>query len=98
MRTKDVIYLGTVTETLVDGEVVRSTSWAIRFVRKLSVRSKEYYEARAIQLKPELMFEIRSIDYSGQVRLKYSDVEYEIIRTYDKGEITELICSRMPRG
>ena len=98
MRTKDVIYLGTETQTIVHGEPVTTTTWDIRYARKLSVRSKEYYEARAIQLKPELMFEIHSIDYNGQTRLKFSDVEYEVIRTYDKGEKVELICSRLSHG
>ena len=98
MNWSDVIYVGVETETLTSGEIVRSWTWSKRFVNKLSVRSKEFYEARAIGLKPEIMFEIRSHEYRGEIRLKYKDVEYEVIRTFDKGEFTELICSRGLNG
>lgn len=93
MRWSDVIELGAVTETLTLGEVIESVTYREVFANKLSVRSKEYYEARTLDLKPELMFEIRSSEYDGEEKLKHETKVYEIIRTYDKGEITELICA-----
>lgn len=94
MNWSSVIYLGAETETIEYGEPVISFTWNKRFVNKLSVRSKEFYDARQIGLSPELMFEIRSQEYDFEKRLKFDNVVYDIIRTYDKGEFTELICSR----
>lgn len=93
MRWSDVIGLGTIVETVEDNEVVETISYREVFANKLSVRSKEFYEARTIDLKPELMFEVRSSEYNGEEMLKFDSIEYSIIRTYDIGEITELICS-----
>lgn len=58
-----------------------------------SIRQSEFYQAAATGLKPELMFEIRSVDYQGEKEMSYNEKKYSIIRTYDKnGEIIELIC------
>lgn len=98
MMWRDVIELGLVTETLQHGEPIESVTYREVFANKMSVRSKEFYEARAIDLKPELMFEIRSSEYDGETKLKYDSKDYEIIRTYDKGEFIELICSSVFNG
>jgi len=74
-------------ETYVEREV---------FANKKSIRQTEFYQALAAGMKPELMFEIRSIDYNGEIRLKYADKIYDITRTFDRsGEVVELICSLM---
>ena len=65
---------------------------------RLSVRQKEYYDAMNTGLKPELMFEIRTLEYNGQPTLKHNNIDYEVMRTYDKGEFTELIVSRNLNG
>ena len=98
MMWRDVIELGLVTETLQHGEPIESVTYREVFANKMSVRSKEFYEARAIDLKPELMFEIRSSEYESETKLKYDSKDYEIIRTYDKGEFIELICSSVFNG
>jgi len=63
------------------------------FANKKSIRQNEFYQAAASGLKPEIMFEIRSVEYQGEKKLEHETKEYNIIRTFDKGEITELICS-----
>jgi SPP1 family predicted phage head-tail adaptor len=64
------------------------------FANKKSVRQSEFYQALATGLKPEIMFEVRSLEYTGQENLIYNLKEYVIIRTYSKNdEITELVCS-----
>jgi head-tail adaptor len=90
---RDVIELGSVVETIVNGEVSRAITYRKVYANKKSVRSKEFYEARQIELKPELMFEVRSSEFSGEEKLKFNSKVYDIIRTYDKGEFMELICS-----
>ena len=97
-RWGDVVYLGTPIETIVNGEVVTSHTLVKRYVNRLSVRQKEYYDAMNTGLKPELMFEIRTLEYNGQPTLKHNNIDYEVMRTYDKGEFTELIVSRNLNG
>jgi len=97
-RWSDVVYLGTPVETLVNGEVITSYTSVKRYVNRLSVRQNEYYDAMNTGLKPELMFEIRTLEYNGQPTLKHNNIDYEVMRTYDKGEFTELIVSRNLNG
>ena len=97
-RWADVVYLGTPVETLFNGETLLSYTLVKRYVNRLSVRQSEYYDAMNTGLKPELMFEIRTLEYNGQTVLKYNNVDYSVMRTYDKGEFTELIVSRNLNG
>ena len=64
------------------------------FANKKSVRSNEYYLAKQGGVELQHMFEIRSIDYQGEEKLRYNGEVFEIERTYDKGEVIELVCSR----
>lgn len=89
--TLDLITVSYTTNTIGDSVATESTTTV--FANKKSVRSNEFYQAQAIGLKPEIMFEVKSLDYSGQESLRYDLKKYNIIRTYDKnGEITELVC------
>lgn len=64
------------------------------FANKKSVRQSEHYQALAAGMKAELMFEIRTIEYDGERKLKYGETIYDIPRTYERdGEIIELICA-----
>ena len=79
--------IGDATQTTVEREV---------FVNKKGVRSNEFYQAMATGLRPEVMLEVRTVEYNGEPRIRYGDKVYNIIRTYDRnGEITELICQGM---
>ena len=63
------------------------------YADKKSIRQNEFYQAQSTGLRPELMFIVRSSEYSGETRLSFDNKKYEIIRTYDKdNEFTELIC------
>lgn len=84
------VSLGKVTESVVYGEPIQSTAWTDIFANKRSVRQSEFYAASNLGLKPELMFEVHSHEFSGHTKLKHDNKEYEIIRAYDKGEVTEL--------
>ena len=70
------------------------------FANKKSVRQSEFYQAFAHGLKPELMFEVRTIDYNNQTILIFNFKEYNVIRAYSKNdEVTELICTGVvPKG
>lgn len=64
------------------------------FANKKSVRASEFYQAMAIGLRPEIMFEIRASEYLDERSLIWENRKYDIIRTYSKnGEMLELICN-----
>lgn len=81
MMWRDVVYLGNATETVTQGEVVYTYSWRQVFANKRSVRQSEYYQAADVGMKPELVFEIRTVDFGADERLKYNGKEYVITRT-----------------
>ena len=95
---KDVIELGNMTEIIEYGEPIQSMVYREVFANKKSVRQSEFYQAAVAGLKPELLFEVRSIEYGSDKKLKYNSKVYDIIRTYDKGEITELTVSSFVGG
>lgn len=90
---KDIIELGQETETTVHFEPIKAWYYKIVYAKKRSIRQSESYQAASVGLKPELMFEIHSIDYDNEERVKYNDKIYEITRVYDRGEVTELIVT-----
>lgn len=98
MLYRDVINLISVTndENEIGDPIEIETSTQV-FANKKSIRQSEFYQAAMTGLKPELMFEVRTIDYSEQPKIEYqvgSGKTYNIIRTHSKNdEITELICS-----
>ena len=64
------------------------------FANRRSIRQSEHYAAALVGLRPEIMFEVRSGEYQQETALRYGGQRYDIIRTYDRGEITELVCAR----
>lgn len=95
MLFKDVIELISITCTENDiGDTVETPNGREVYANKKSIRQNEFYQAAATGFKPELMFEVRTVEYEGERKLEYDSKQYNIIRSYDKnGEITELICS-----
>jgi hypothetical protein len=97
MMWREVITLQAESMTINEyGDRVFNKTPVVVFANKKSIRASEFYQAFATGLKPELMFEVRSVDYDGQPTLVFNSKEYVIIRTYSKNdEITELVCSGM---
>ena len=95
MYFKEYIDLGLVTETVVDRETIPNVTYAKVFANKLSVFRKEYYDAKKVGLKPEVAFEVRTSDYTGQTRLKLNEKEYYLIRSGEnqKNDMIELFFS-----
>lgn len=64
------------------------------FANKKSVRSAEFYQAASIGKAVQSMFEIYSVDFNEDAKyIVHNDKQYEIIRTYDKGEKMEIVCT-----
>ena len=64
--------------------------------RLQSVGRNEFYNAAANGMRPEMVFIIHALEYSGQQVVKYNGITYRVIRTYqtDTEEI-ELTCERV---
>ena len=76
------------------GDVIKNPpSRRTVFGNEKSVRQSEYYQASAQGLKPEITFEIHSLEYAEEKLIEFNQKEYRILRSYKKGEIIELICS-----
>jgi|SRR5690625_1479589 len=89
----DVLYLIKVTTGRNSiGDIISSEEKRMVYTNKRSIRQSEFYQAQAEGLKPELAFDIRSFEYEGEDLVEYEEQKYKVIRTYDRGEIIELIC------
>ncbi len=89
----ELIKLGNLVETIVKGEPIQSYEWREVFANRKAIRQSEFYQAGNIGLKPELMFEVHSFEFDNDEKVRYNGTDYSIIRTYDKGEVTELTVS-----
>jgi SPP1 family predicted phage head-tail adaptor len=100
MRWGDIITLISMTYSVNDlGDTIETKTSKQVYANKTSVKRSEFYQAMAIGLKPEVVFEMRLIDYSEEKKLIYESEEYNVIRTYSKdGEIVELVCNRLVGG
>ena len=90
---RDVIEVGNEFETIKYGEVIRTKEYRKVYADKQSVRQSEFYQSASVGLKPELVFVVKSVEFNNDEYVRYEDKEYTIIRTYDKGENTELTVS-----
>lgn len=49
-----------------------------------SVRQSEFYQAQATGFKPEISLTMRKFEYKCEELTQINEVEYRILRTYDK--------------
>lgn len=85
-----IVQMGDGAGGIVETEIPRQV-----FANKKSIRQSEFYQAHMAGLNPELMFEVRSVEYQGEEKLSYNGVTYRIVRIYSKNdEMIELICER----
>lgn len=67
--------------------------------RKRTTTRSEFYQAAQADLKPSLVLEVHSFEYSQQTHLEFEGQRYQIIRTYEKGlDLLELTCERLTEG
>lgn len=94
MLWRDTIDLTAITTSTDDvGDPIEVEVKTTVFCNKKSIRQSEFYQALAIGLKPELMFEVRVMDYAEQEWLYFNSKKYQIIRTFTKNDETiELVC------
>lgn len=82
-----------VTGTDDSGDKVYSETTKTIFCDVKGIGMKEFYEADAKGLKPEIKFVIMKRKYSDQKDIIYKGKRYHVLRAYPlKGEQLEVIC------
>lgn len=60
-----------------------------------SVGQKEYYQAHAVGLQPEIKFVLADyLDYENEMLAEYNGQRYRVLRTYRSGRELEIVCYR----
>ena len=76
------------------GDAIKQPTYRKVFANEKGIRQSEFYQAAATKLRPEIMYEIRKVDYAGEKKIRVNKTKlYNIIRTYPvKNEMLELVC------
>lgn len=65
------------------------------FCRIASIGQKEFYQAHAVGLQPEIKFVLSDyLDYSNEALVDHEGQRYRVLRTYRTGQELELVCYR----
>ncbi len=96
----DIAYLQSEVETLDSKNRPKKTLiQRMVYCNKKSVGSREFYQASQQGLKPGIILELHTFEYSGEDHLSYNGKQYRVLRSYDKtGEKTELTCEGLVNG
>ena len=96
MENEIIKLVSVVTETNDIGDSVEVPSTKEVFAKIKSVGMKEKYEALAVGLKPEMVFEISDyLDYDGEEQIEHEGNTYKVIRTYRKtDDRLEIVVTR----
>lgn len=57
----------------------------------LNIYSSEFYQAANVGLKPQAKISIHFMEYDGEEKVEYRGNKYYILRTYQNGELLELV-------
>ena len=65
------------------------------FAKLGSIGQKEFYQAHAVGLQPEVKFVLADyLDYEGETLAEHDGRRYRVLRTYRKGQELELTVYR----
>ena len=65
------------------------------FAKMGSIGQKEFYQAHAVGLQPEIKFVLADyLDYEGEKLVQYEGQRYRVLRTYRKGQELEITVFR----
>ena len=90
----DIILLVTETQTTdAFGDPVVTRTARKVFCRVASVGSKEFYQAAATGMQPEIKFVLADyLEYKGEKIVLYDGTTYHVLRTYRNDQELELTC------
>jgi SPP1 family predicted phage head-tail adaptor len=65
------------------------------FAKLGSIGQKEFYQAHAVGLQPEIKFVLADyLDYDGEELVQHDGQRYRVLRTYRKGQELEITVYR----
>lgn len=65
------------------------------FAKLGSIGQKEFYQAHAVGLQPEVKFVLADyLDYDGEELVQHNGQRYRVLRTYRKGQELEITVYR----
>lgn len=77
------------------GDPVVSQTRRDIFCRVASIGQKEFYQAHAVGLQPEVKFVIADyLDYNREAMVEHDGQLFRVLRTYRTGQELELVCYR----
>ena len=63
------------------------------FAEQMSIGQKEFYQAHAVGLQPEVKFKLADyLDYENEPCIEYTGQRYRVLRTYRTGQALEIVC------
>lgn len=87
----DIIYLISVLACSDEiGNQLEDGNERMTYCELANITQNEFYNARQRDLKIKYCVEVNTFDYYGEVYAKYRNEKYTIVRTYSKGDKTEL--------
>lgn len=91
----DVITLISQTKTVDEyGDLVTTETSREVFAERRSVGMKEFYQAQAVGLQPEIVFVLSDyLDYQNERYVEYGGRRYNVIRTYSTEQKIEIVCA-----
>lgn len=65
------------------------------FCEQMSIGQKEFYQAHAVGLQPEIKFRLADfLDYEDETLVEHEGQRYRVLRTYRTGRELEITCYR----
>ena len=92
----DILTLIQQTQTVDDyGDTVTTETSCQVFCKVGSIGQKEFYQAQAVGLQPELKFVLADyLDYEGETLVEHNGQRYRVLRTYRDDQELELTVYR----
>ncbi len=92
----EILTLITVTQTADEyGDQVTTETTREVFAKLGSIGMKEFYQAQAVGLQPELKFVLADyLDYEGETLVEHNGHRYRVLRTYRDDQELELTVYR----
>lgn len=90
-----IIELGTETESVSFGEVIKTYTWRKVFADNQGDGRKETNSGESIGMKPDIKFTIRSFEYEDEPTVRYNGKLYTVIRSDSSGDVTYLYLSKV---
>lgn len=77
------------------GDLVTKETTREVFAKLSSIGQKEFYQAQAVGLQPEVKFVLADhLDYENETLVEHNGTRYRVLRTYRSGQELELTVYR----